>query len=358
MNFNSVLKKAALGTVLFSCSALFSSDVAFTQGNPPSQNQVKRDHHVIFTGDILWGKVGFISGSEIFLYTDGVPAITEMWGLLTESPVAAVGAEYLRDSKLVKNRAKLGFMVGIGVALNRTFNLMAHFKYLRSGRTDHAKWTWKKTTTPVNRLTLGFQGAPNSLESALNGGNDDIAVNASNHFRNRVYMIDFLIQTSHWMTSKLRFQPFAGVRYFYHKTTSNTCAGFTLSAADDNGTYKSNEKYTRSALAVIFGTDVKYLIWKEFFFFSTFLSQVAGDFSRKTNVLIENAIALSIASDQGIFDHAYRDSNVNIVHSWEQKFGFGWDRVFGDDWELSLRLFIELQENLFKDYGFGFTVLF
>ena len=48
--------------------------------------------------------------------------------------------------------------------------------------------------------------------------------------------------------------------------------------------------------------------------------------------------------------------NVTIRHSWGYKFGFAFENAFKDNWLLSVRIFLDIQENLYRTYGAGFTI--
>jgi len=304
-------------------------EAAFTQNNPPHQNEVKRDHHVIFTGDILWGKVEFPQGSS----TQGRPGVTEFW-------CVQLGIQGGLD-RLVNNRSKLGFSASIGVALNRTFNLAFGWRYLRSGGRSSMDYTNN------GNVAVSFLFSP--IINAINVVPNN-RIDATNNFRNRLHVLDLVIQTSHWMTSKLRFQPFGGVRYLSQRVRQNINVDLDM-ALNTFTNFYSSEHYTNTKIGVIFGTDVKYVITKNLFFFSTILTQIAVDIARRTT---QNGINIAGTSVSNRFD----DANLNANQAWEEKFGFAWETVFGDDWLLSLRIFIELQEDLFQAYGFGFTVLF
>jgi len=320
-----------LSLLLFSLSMGFASDLSFTQNNPPHQDEVKRNHPVIFTGDMLWGKAVLNIPTEQWLFQ-----FTE---IVFFNPLATVN-----------NGSKLGFMTSIGVAINKTFNLAFHYRYLRSGSRSGINFILQ----PMNENTVLMNQL--RLQSGQNNTNA-VAVIGENNFKNRLNILDIVVQTSTWMLSNLRFQPFAGIRYLHQKITSNSQASSTnnfegvIANATGNGTlFKVNERFTFSNIGVIFGTDVKYLISKNWFLFTTLLSQIDYNLSNKylTSYIIPTNTT-NLRSD---------NSFLGLVQSWEEKFGIGWEQVFGDDWLLSLRLFLETHENLFADYGFGFTLLF
>jgi len=329
------MKKIVL--FMMSVSLICAKDVTITQNNPPHQNEVKRKHPVIFVGDLLWGRVDIPKATAVNLDFSGLPVWSKPgFPIVTENWLYFNNGD---SSRLIENGSKLGFYAGIGVGVNSIFNLSLNWQYLHSSGHDKTNFTFAQNDT---FSLLGFAYA--------NVGADILNVAANDSFRNLLQLVEMLVQTSHWMTSKLIIQPFAGVRYLYQRARQ-TAQVLLPSPITEGSDFVANERFTWERMGIILGTDLKFLITRHFFFFATILSQLTYDIAKVTTkeIKIDNVLSSSLRFDS---------SSLDLVHSWGRKFGFAWENVFGDDWLLSLRIFMELQESIFAAYGFGFTVLF
>ncbi|NGX31241.1 MAG: hypothetical protein K940chlam8_00606 [Chlamydiae bacterium] len=339
-----------------------ASILAYTQNNPKTQGELKRVHNVLFNADILLARIEipslFLSGEN---FGNGVPITYAMQsGQVTGGGAPQVaGYPNILDIWSLKNDHKFGFGAGLGISVSRNVNVSIQYKYLRSGTNDgpykttqDAKVAIAIGNADIDQVYFGTAREDSTQKEF------DRSIEIKNNFRTRMHILDLVVQATRWMTGRISIQPFAGARYVYEKANSDTNAK-DLIALDLS--YEANRRYTRSALGVIFGTDIKYMINQYFHFFSSITGQVLGDFSEKIQAHIKSNLSTNAGEEypgNGTIDYTLYEPtmNVTIRNSWGYKFGFAFENAFKDNWLLSVRIFLDVQENLYKTYGAGFTV--
>ena len=306
-----MLKKTCL--LVFGLSALFANEIVYTQNNPPLQHKVPSKHAFLFNADLLVGKIQIRN---------------ERYARIQ---INQSGQQETIQSYYLKNTPRIGFLAGIGCALNEYLNLSIQCRYLHSGKVD-------AHTTPTNFTFLSI-GSTAFLSPTP-------PVKFSARTKVRLLIADFLVQTSYWMMGKLRFQPLAGFRlqrkkYDYFLNAANSTKSYT---------YTSSEKENR--VGILIGTDIQFIINQYLYFFTTLLTQITtstNDFSYWTETTIDTSTTVTTGSN--------RNPEINNRHTWEYRFGLGWQHLF-NHWLLSLRLFYELKEDTYESYGCGATVIF
>jgi hypothetical protein len=327
-----------------------AAEFTYSQNNTPSLNRVKGKYNFLVNADILLGKV------EIPRFNNQHPTVAlgfafpNVYAFETATGATTPSLTKVLNAYQIKNAHKMGFSGGLGVGLNRNVNLSLQYKHLRSGKKDH-----KHTTTASASINVVI-GSP---ADGVHFDQDDRSIALTSKFHNRLELIDLLVQTSRWMTGNILFQPFAALRYGYERARFELAA---VDATDSTLTYTSNRRYNRSAIGVLFGTDVKYVLNKYFHFFSAFWGQMTANMSEKVNVQIASNLntegGTAQTTQNGNITYRFDEPYARIVNSWGYKFGVAFDYSFGSDWLLTTRVFLEQQEGTYTTWGAGFTLGF
>ncbi|NGX31245.1 MAG: hypothetical protein K940chlam8_00610 [Chlamydiae bacterium] len=307
-----MLKKTCL--FIFGLSVLFANEIVYTQNNPPGQHKVPSKHAFLFNADLLVGKIQIDNIKYAEMSVD--------FGNTKE-----VHNYYL------KNTPRIGFLAGIGCALNEYLNISIQCRYLHSGKID-------AHTTPTNFTNLTV----NPGAFVLNFLAPD-PVQFSSRTKVRLLMADFLVQTSYWMMGKLRFQPLAGFRLQRKKFD------YFLNAKSATQSYKESTFNKENRIGILIGTDIQFIINQYFYFFTTLLTQITTSTNNVSRFTVDDS------TKPEILQQSSRDVAINNLHTWEYRFGLGWQHLF-HRWLFSLRLFYELKEDTYEAYGCGMTAIF
>ncbi|NGX31486.1 MAG: hypothetical protein K940chlam8_00856 [Chlamydiae bacterium] len=307
-----MLKKAFLLTSI-ACFG-FANQITYSQNNPPSQHKtdpyLAKDHPILLNANLLVGEI--IGTPTNYLQVskdDGANNITI-------------------DTFDFPKQISAGFRFGLGVNLNNVGNLSVQWTWFQMS--DNDKKTFGSFAGQVVQVPLFPQGTEREESSVLNNGATTFA-----YQKMRYQTLDLLFQTAAWMlSSNIRFQPFGGVRFFYFKR--QMCAKVLDNTNGRYGNVSSHFKLRGSG--VLFGTDIKYIFSKYFFFFSNVMVGILGGYETRDLCAFTNLDPQTLPKSWKFHERF----NMSFDPMYEVRLGLAFESLINNQWLLSIYVAYEL----------------
>ncbi|NGX31647.1 MAG: hypothetical protein K940chlam8_01023 [Chlamydiae bacterium] len=235
---------------IFALTTCAQADVfSYSQNNPPLQHciQDKADTSCfLVNGDFVLSKITATPTNAFYRKTASINGFSHR-------------------TYDFHDKEKVGFRVGVGAGIHNRFNFSLQYTHFRGG--NHHTFEFSE---PAAADINNFKDLQN-LHQFQNPG-VDYTIEPYSKQKLRLQMADLLLQTAHWMNTKLRFQPFGGIRYQYFRRqlVTHTYLFEKIGPSQKKNLQNLFSKVTFriQQLGVLAGTDVRYVFTRRFFLFS------------------------------------------------------------------------------------------
>jgi hypothetical protein len=305
-----------LSLLLLFCVLGFTSEVAYSHNNPPSQNKVSgyllKNCPILINANLLIGRV------------QGTPA---NYAQFVQTPnMANPDIATVINTYDFKNGIDVGFRAGLGIGCKNIINLSLQYTYFRNKASEGRDFVAASTVTLFNTQMTSHVGLV------------DVPIRIESFQKQHYQTVDLLIQTATWSpTSCTRLQPFGGVRWLsYKRQLSST----VLNNSDASSFVNTTSNYKVNGTGVLLGTDIKWVFSTNFYFYSNLTAGILAGLHKTTyaNLNTTGSTDVSIKHNE-----KYPLSFDPLL---EMRFGFAYERIMRNCWLLSLYIAYEMSSFL------------
>ena len=265
-------------------SSLSFGDVfAYSQNNPPKQHCLKdnkiKEYLFLINADFILSKIIPTPVNAFSISQSAVKQIKDSPVFKDRGFEQPTYTEQTNPTYAFRNKEKIGYRFGMGVSLKNLYNLSVQYTHLRSG--NHHTFE-----LPVANLsTIPLNDLQNIYQFQTEPGDTFIFVPYSKQ-KMREQTLDLLLQTAHWMQTRLRFQPLAGIRLQSFRRDLITNSNLIKRISSQTKKFQnlnSKGKFRIKQMGAFLGCDVKYIFSRRFFLYSNFTTGLLAGRHQRTS---------------------------------------------------------------------------